>query len=148
MALHWNVSKVADGDSVCWETAEADIPMRGIEKGKQYLAPVTNALIWSTIAVGLGSITAENAELFADRLTLWERVFGTMLSNADGSVPLTEADVRRHIGLSTNVSKETDAQWAKKLVETWRRNRAYDREAEARKAREAEKREPYLSTPA
>ena len=44
MALNWNIENIKDNKSVCW-----------MEDGK--MNPVTNALIWSTISVGLGSIT-------------------------------------------------------------------------------------------
>jgi hypothetical protein len=78
--------------------------------------PVTDALIWMTMAVGMGEITEKNADKFADRLLAYQALNGACLRGPDGEVYITSEDVKNHIGLSTNVfPMETDAQFAKKL---------------------------------
>ena len=123
MALHWDLSAVENGDELCWIEATEDNPNHGIEAGKSYLNPITNALIWSTIAVDLPGPTAENVGEFYARLRLTERVFGPFLIRAevDGKRPEGEAamitidEVIAHIGLSCNVSTKSRAQWLKRL---------------------------------
>lgn len=62
------------------------------------------SLIWSTMAIGMGEITAENAQEFYTRLSLLEKITGASRFDGDGN-PLffTPEDVKRFIGLRTNV---------------------------------------------
>ena len=53
MSLNWTVSEIRDWENVCYMTAPCDIPTQGITKGDRMQNPLTNALIWSTIAVSL-----------------------------------------------------------------------------------------------
>lgn len=121
MSLNWNVSRIADSDRVCWRTADADQPMRGIKAGERYLSPTTEALIWSTLGVGLGEITAANWRRFWVRLQAVEAWSGKLISEGDRGDgrpwDLTAEDVRAHIGLHTNVSRETDSAWIKRWLE-------------------------------
>jgi len=122
LALTWDLTRIEDSD-VCWVEATQDDPNHGIVKGEKYLNPITNALIWSTIAVDLPGPTAENVGEFYARLRLTERVFGPFLIRAevDGKRPEGEAamitidEVIAHIGLSCNVSTKSRAQWLKRL---------------------------------
>ena len=122
MALSWNLQAVKD-QSICWVEATEDDPNHGIVKGEKYMSPVTNALIWSTIAVDLPGITEDNAGEFFARLRLWERTFGAFLIRAevDGKRPegaaafITEAEVLAHVGLTCNVSPVSRAKWLKRF---------------------------------
>jgi len=123
MSLNWDLTAVENSDELCWIEATEDQPMHGIEAGKSYLNPLTNALIWSTISVDLPGPTAENVGEFYARLRLTERVFGPMLIRAEvnGKRPEGEAamitidEVIAHIGLRCNVSPTTRAKWLKRL---------------------------------
>lgn len=79
--------------------------------------PVTDAMIWACMAVGLGRITEENAEKFAERLIALQAVSGAMLTG-EKPVYLTEEDVRNHIGMRTNVTDESDQTWKTRLFRT------------------------------
>lgn len=122
MALRWDLSKIQDED-VCWVEATQDDPNHGVVAGKKYMSPVTNALIWSTIAVDLGAITEANAGEFFARVRMWESVYGPFLIRAevDGKRPegaaafITESEVRSHIGLSVNVVDVPRAKWLKRF---------------------------------
>jgi hypothetical protein len=104
MALTWSVKEIENHDEVCWFTAEEDEPNHGIVKGKQYLAPLTNAFIWHSMSTGIGTITEANAGEVYARISLLEQVYGASLVSVDGPVPITMDDVTRHIGLHTNAS--------------------------------------------
>lgn len=79
--------------------------------------PVTNALIWATLGVGMNRITEDNAEKFASRLAALQAVHGADLKTDTGPIYITSRDVEDHIGLSTNASNMNDAQFARKLTE-------------------------------
>ncbi len=88
MSLDWNASKVAD-----YET------LHSTDEGWA----VTQALVFGSIGTGMGTITEENAaEVFA-RIALIERLHGAFLQSSEGPVNITLDDVKRRVGLSTNV---------------------------------------------
>jgi hypothetical protein len=126
MSLDWQVDGIANYESVCWiPTGEVDSE----GEPRKWLNPVTEALIWATISVGIGEITAANAQEFYARLSTYERTTGAAFlrqPNDDGSVSdyhITPADILAHVGLRTNVfPKESDAKFREKL---WRVGREY-----------------------
>jgi hypothetical protein len=106
MSLNWNIEKCAN-----WK-----------KLGTKQNWPVTNALIWATMAVQMGEITQRNFEEFYRRLNIIESKNGTFLNRpgADGEYEpyfITKADVVKRIGLRTNVgitSKSHFDAWIKK----------------------------------
>ena len=100
MALHWELRSIDNWETVCCN-----------EDGT--LSGTTECLIWATMMVGLSRITASNAKKFYERLHAWETARGAFRSDRQ---PLDFNDVVRHIGLATNASHETDAQFRKKLM--------------------------------
>jgi hypothetical protein len=116
MSLDWNLTKISNNTEVCWEKNE---------DGTDKLNPVTESLIWLTMGIGMGSITEDNQSDFYCRVVMYEKLFGTMLSywkdSKKVSVPITPEDIQNHIGLSTNVSKETDAAWRKRIIQNFMR---------------------------
>jgi hypothetical protein len=75
--------------------------------------PITEALIFATMRIGMPTITAENAETFTVRLYAFTRVYGPLLMQATDRgiepVPIRLADVQLRIGLRTNATRMTDA---------------------------------------
>lgn len=129
MSLDWNLTKINNNTEVCWEKNE---------DGTDKLNPVTESLIWLTMGIGMGSITEDNQSDFYCRVAMYEKLFGTMLSywkdSKKVSVPITPEDIHNHIGLTTNVSKDTDASFRKRIVENFireqKRNFNYALESE------------------
>lgn len=117
MSLNWSVKDIANYETVCWEIADYNDPMRGIEKGEEIMSSLCNQLIWATIIIGIPSITEDNAAEFYARITMFEKLFGTFLNQkVDGEWvprPITPEDVQRHIGLKTNATRKTRAQFVK-----------------------------------
>jgi hypothetical protein len=91
VSLNWDITK-------CSEAARS-------EEGW----PATQSVIWSTMAVEIGTITEDNAKEFVARLELLNRVGMGVISKVtdDGFEPLTGFElaqvVRERIGLTTNV---------------------------------------------
>lgn len=105
MSLSWNVENIKNYKEVCW-----------LEDGK--LNPVTNALIWSTISVGLGSITDKNLDEFVARFRIIEKLHGPTIYRDGKEAQLTDEEIAAHVGLYCNVSNETRAQWARRIFVT------------------------------
>lgn len=116
MSLNWNIGDIENYKEL-HECTNPDAP----EDERLYkLNGITDALIWATMAVGMGKITESNYEAFYARLRFAEKLNGNMALKWDEEteehVPLDVEDVKRHIGLSTNVSPETKAKFIKKQV--------------------------------
>ena len=112
MSLNWSVEDVEDYETTCWLVLAEGDPNRGVEPGGKILNPVTECLIFMTLGVGIGRITKDNADEFYARVNFTETVNGEVLIRAevDGVRPtglaarITPAEVKAHIGLSTNAS--------------------------------------------
>jgi hypothetical protein len=127
MSLNWDITRIKDKDSVCWKIATADDSYRQIKQGEQYLNPVTEALIFRTMIVGIGEITERNAGNFYCRSRLLDAFGSHPLSQptaAGVSEPrgFTIDEVRAHIGLRTNVIDENETAWRKRIVGDQMRN--------------------------
>lgn len=125
MSLNWNVGEIPEETRTI--VATEDDRMSGVKKGDRLMSPITNALIWSTMGVGIGVIDDDTADEFAARLEIWQKLNGALLTawEDDGNggvkpVPrplLTKDDVVAHKGLSTNVfPMESRAAWIKRVV--------------------------------
>lgn len=124
MSLNWNLSEIQNYEEVCFLLSPDDIPTMGIKAGERVMNPVTNVLIWATMAVDLPGITEDNAAEFFARLRFTEQLDGPMLIRAEdenGVRPsgvkafITEEEVLAHVGLACNVSPRTRAQWMKRF---------------------------------
>jgi hypothetical protein len=93
MALTTNI-----GDCVNWEelNTEANYPM-------------TERIYFVTLVTDLGEITYNNYDEFYARVKVYAHITG------DDSITLQ--DVKRRIGLTTNVSNRTTAQFLKRMSE-------------------------------
>jgi hypothetical protein len=109
MALNWQVDKIENYKTVCWIG----------EDDERRMNPVTEALIWGTISVGLGEITDSNVDEFTARFRIIEKIHGPFLyKTEDGKHVdwlLSDEDFIAHIGLACNVSNETRSKWASRL---------------------------------
>lgn len=112
MSLDYDLSKIPE--SIRLVEGEPD------EHGPtKRLNPITEALIFATISVGMSEITEKNWKKFADRLTIVQNLDGGYLvrpiPEIHGGITayITDEDVKNHIGLATNASNKTDAQFNK-----------------------------------
>lgn len=99
MSLDFNVSAIADYANVTTAPTHEGMPERW--------HPVTDGLVWASIACGYCEITEKNLDEVWERVRMWQKVIGAFQSGNQGDVPTTKEDVRRHIGLRTNASRKT-----------------------------------------
>lgn len=141
MALTWNIGKVKDYKTNCFDRIPREGNEARLNEGGfmgpfwyeskddatmlERMSVTTNTIIMATMSVGLGSITEKNASEFYMRLHMLETVFGAYRRDGEGNDHLfTLKEVRAHIGLTTNVSNETNAAFHKRLEKTKRRDEA------------------------
>lgn len=97
MALSWDMTAVADYENIDPALREAGI--------------------WATVGVGIPVLTADKVGEFYKRVGFWERINGAYRMNDKGEdVRFTRTDVERLVGLRTNASIHTKAQFIRK---TW-----------------------------
>lgn len=104
MALHWDVTAIKNHKDVTTMIAHHDDPMAGVTKGEEQWHPVTTTLVWYCVAVGIDRINHKNVGEFLNRMRMQDALLGPILHSGLGPTHLTEADVFKHIGLSTNAS--------------------------------------------
>lgn len=104
MSLDFKLGDIANWEKLCENPHDP-----------KKLSPVTNALIWKCMTLGMRSITADNVNEFYWRLRWHQRLDGPDFRwTDDTSAYLTLQDVKDHIGLSTNVTQQTRKQWLKR----------------------------------
>jgi len=104
MALNWNVSRC--NPSACWTEPE--------NPDQSEMTSTCHALIWATMVVGLNEITDANIPEWTYRLTMTARLFRWTKEPEGG---FTDSFLRPFIGLNTNASRLTRAQFVKKTAE-------------------------------
>ena len=79
--------------------------------------------VWGCLAVGIGEITKKNAKEWLARYAFYTNCLGAMyLTKGEPYIPSLE-DVEKRIGLRTNVfPNETEAAFAKKVYQAWKRD--------------------------
>jgi hypothetical protein len=128
MPLNWSVKAVKNADDVCYYTATKNSIVHGITRGEEYVHPITNSLVFLTMAIGLNEITEENIDEWESRLALAYEVgwISKMVVFAgyedDGDIKwaprlITRADLERHIGLETNATYETNKAWRSRVYQ-------------------------------
>ncbi len=141
MSLNFDLSKIVNFKTTCYRIAEVDQP-GSYKKGDELMQLATEAMIYGCMAVGMGRIKdADDALEYFGRMTLHEAVNGAMRRGpAPDHAPLkmTLAEVRAHIGLTTNATPETRTAWQKRFVENAIRSAVYDAQRKERQAADFE----------
>ena len=100
--------------------------------GKYHTHPITQALVFATVYIGMSEISEKTILEFWRRIDAWQRAFGPMVEMPDRRTKygwrtqmLTYEDICNHMGLETNAANQTKAFFNKKLTETLRREAEY-----------------------
>lgn len=100
MALTYDLREIQNFKNLCWTPTQV--------RGEYRLTPVTNAIIWGMVTVGIPEITAKNAEEVYLRFAMWGISGGGGPTHPD-CLPrlLTPGDIAAHIGLVTNAQTKS-----------------------------------------
>ena len=106
MSLSVDVQKVYDWKNYCYINAKDE------KTGEEYSEynPATKYLAWASMAIGIGEITQIN---YKD--VYLRHLFMNKLSTISNVMPVTLDDVRKNIGLKTNVANETKSKWLNRI---------------------------------
>lgn len=96
MPLNWSIAKVQD-----WKELAEDDMQRVI----------TDAIVWHTLGIDMGEITEANWPEVAARIRFNEKLIGAMCTHQGEEYYITPEDVKRRIGLSTNVITKGRGAW-------------------------------------
>mgnify|MGYP003628499834 FL=1 len=106
MALNWDLGGIENFKSVCRNEDES-------------LREETELLIFYTMNLGMGLITQNNVDKFILRFRMYEVLYGmAKWWNVNGQRVNVISDtlIRKHIGLRTNASSISDAQFNKNML--------------------------------
>ena len=117
MSLNWNLQNIHDHKNVCYVTSTYDDPMRDIKVGDRIMNPVTNALIWSTIAIDIGDWNAATMPMVWARISAYQSLLNPLMQDEAGGRFFTKEEVMAHTGLYCNVSFVRDAPWRKRIMD-------------------------------
>lgn len=105
MPLSWQIDQIKNYQDLCWIPTD-EIGEDGEPRVR--LNPVTETLIFMTMAVRLGSITEANADDFFARVKIIEKLDGPMMTDSHGTGRcFTVEDIHDHVGLVCNVTSES-----------------------------------------
>ena len=109
MSLSIDVAKVYDWKNYCY------IKVQDEKTGEEYdeYNPATKYLAWGSMGIGIGEITQLNyKEVYLRHLFMNKLNTRGLVSNV---MPITLEDVRKNIGLKTNVAHESKAKWLNRI---------------------------------
>ena len=112
MPLNYDYSKVKESTKT-WEP-DGTFDDEGNPMGQ--MTEVLNSLIWTTMSIGMSSITEKNWKDFYTRMKLLgsDRSLLRRDKNGNFTVPISAQEVKDHIGVSTNASTLTKAEFLKR----------------------------------
>lgn len=127
MSLNWSTEKVKyfkDHPDELWTKINVGKPGEQEDVNAE-----TKALIFGSMALGIGSISYKSAPDYYARWKFFEKHDNFYLySTWDGSEStyayLTPQIVVKHFGLSMNVSTESEAVWAKRIAKNYTQEHA------------------------
>jgi hypothetical protein len=106
MALNYDLSQIKDYKKL-WERSEIT------QENTQMKVPY-RTIIFCTMIVGMREITEENSSKFIERVSFIEKTKGSFFYKNKKPLYITEKDINRMIGLKTNASLLTKAQFIKR----------------------------------
>ena len=106
MALNYDLSQIKDYKKL-WERSE--ITQENTQMKEPY-----RTIIFCTMIVGMREITEENSSKFLERVSFIEKTKGSFFYKNKKPLYITEKDINRMIGLKTNASLLTKAQFIKR----------------------------------
>jgi len=124
MSLTIDVAKVYDWKNYCYTKVKDE------KTGEEYdeYNPTTKYLAWGSMAIGIGEITQLNYKEVYLRHDFMNRLSG--YPRGTNQLPVTLEDVRKNIGLKTNVTHEPKGKWLNRISKSMYWELEYNMERE------------------
>ena len=145
MALNYDLTKIKNSDTICWrEITKTELEKEKKEKEKEKKSgfikinmfggsrfteedgkvkemntETTMLIHLMGLFVGIGEITQKNYHQVYSRIKLWEDLNGAFLRLDNKPYKYTEDMIKSHIGLTTNSSLKTPAQFKKNCLKAY-----------------------------
>jgi len=105
MALNFDVSNITDYQNITTSP---------FDENKWH--PITEYLVFGLMGIGINEIKVGNVDEVFRRVAIHQKLYGPALEyyQPPTSIYLTRQDIKNHIGLRTNVSNMTSAEFNKK----------------------------------
>jgi len=117
MSLNWDVTNVKGFKELAYEDVGVVYEDAG---GEVRVRRAAESLIFATMFTGINTITEKNVEEFFLRIYMWEKSFGALrFSNGEPKF-FTLKEIVPFIGLKTNASPLTKAQFKNNLARSLR----------------------------
>src|SRR5688572_14635454 len=117
MTLNIQTRDITDGRDL-WIDTEDEWAKPGPDGKKptyKKLEGITFTLGMCTITAGMPVLTKENAAEFLRRLRVMEEIYGPLMNQGPTRVLFTEAHIERRIGMKTNATRLSRAQFEKNM---------------------------------
>lgn len=101
-----------------WVTLTTSPDTQDKPEGEQKWHPITDALIWLSLAVDLGHIDEKNVDEWCFRIGLLHTLSGPRSGDVTfnaRSFRINRNDIVNHVGLTTNVATRSRAAWLARL---------------------------------
>lgn len=98
MSLDYNLGDITNFKKVCLTP-------------KKHVKPKTEAIIWVTMLIEMGTISEHNYKEFYRRVHFYQLLF------EERSSEITLEDIKAHVGLRTNVINKSNAAFRKRMWE-------------------------------
>jgi len=82
--------------------------------------PVADSLVWLSLICGFNKITQDNLADVTRRIVFYQKLYGAYLQKNGRPVYINDKDVAMFVGLSTNVTPETETKWYARTTKHWR----------------------------
>lgn len=116
MSLNYDLTAVKTRLGDRYEEITTSPETRHLPEDQQKWHPVTDTLIWMSMAVDLRNITEANVDEWCFRVGLINRITGSAnLVGQLGAYFLTRKDIENHIGMFTNVTTHSRVEWLKRI---------------------------------
>ena len=102
MALNWDMKKVHDIEEL---------------HSSDYEWAVTESIIFSTMAIDLGSISDSNLDEWQFRIAVYQNLHGAIMRIDGKPFYVTMAHIERRVGLKVNVVDIPRSKWIKKVTD-------------------------------
>lgn len=121
MSLNFDLSAVKQRLGDRWDEITTSPDTLGAPEGEQRWHAVTDFLIWASLEVDLGDVTEKNVDEWCFRLGLLRLTtenFEGDVRRDIGDFKLNRNDIVNHIGMRTNVTTKTRANWLARIFKT------------------------------